>query len=151
MAGETSASNMAPQTKLKLFISYVHEDGEICDAVNNALTSAFGDNIRIFIDKVSIQQGHNIRGIIERNLVDTDELVVISTGIERPSHDWAGFELGYYTATHSEPKVDHPLWGNVVTLCAGGLAPRPETHRNYIPIDVDRAALDRTEQNTRAP
>ena len=67
-------------------------------ALNNALQNAFGKDITVFVDRVSIQQGDNIRQVIEANLAKSDVLAIVSTGTERPSHDWAGFELGYFAA-----------------------------------------------------
>jgi hypothetical protein len=89
--------------ELTVFISYVREDAVISTALNNALQDAFGKDIKVFVDKVSIQQGDNIRETIEANLAKADVLAVVSTGIERPSYDWAGFELGYFAATHAIP------------------------------------------------
>ena len=98
----------------------------ITAALNNALQNAFGKDITVFVDKVSIQQGDNIRQVIEANLAKSDVLAIVRTGTQRPSHDWAGFELGYFAATHTEPNPGRPLWGRIVALASPGQ--RPSTH-----------------------
>src|SRR5262249_33890322 len=88
--------------KVIIFISYIHEDKGITDALNNALQSAFGQQVEVFVDRVSIQQGGNILDTITDNLTKADVLAVVSTGGGKPSPDWAGFELGWFNATHQK-------------------------------------------------
>ena len=133
--------------KLTIFISYVREDAMITAALNNALQNAFGKDITVFVDKVSIQQGDNIRQVIEANLAKSDVLAIVSTGTERPSHDWAGFELGYFAATHTEPNPGRPLWGRTVALAAPGKDPRPNGSHLYIPMEVAPALLALSEKD----
>ena len=132
---------MTDDPKLTIFISYVREDGMITAALNNALQNAFGKDITVFVDRVSIQQGDNIRQVIEANLAKSDVLAIVSTGTERPSHDWAGFELGYFAASHAEPKPSRPLWGKIVALAAPGKDPRPNSSHLHIPMEVAPALL----------
>src|SRR5579862_2148788 len=133
--------------KLTMFISYVHDDGGIADSVRNAIQSAFGDDILVFQDKVSIQQGDNLHDTISDNLKLSDVLVVISTGTERPSHDWAGWELGFFDATHADLKADaNSLKGKIVTFCSARDAPRPMNNRLYITLDVDPKTLEKNEK-----
>jgi len=121
---------------LTVFISYVNEDWAIASALNNMLTSAFGSDVKVFIDKVTIQQGDNIQKAIEENLEKSDLLAIVSTGIERPSHDWAGFELGFFRrAKRDAPNAAKPLWGRVVTFCLAGQAPRPNAQDKYVQFD----------------
>ena len=46
---------------IELFISYVTEDSEISDALNNVLNDTFGNDLKVFLDKVAIQQGADLR------------------------------------------------------------------------------------------
>lgn len=134
-------------SKLTMFISYVHDDAGIADAVRNAIQSAFGDDILVFQDKVSIQQGDNLHNTISGNLKDSDVLIVISTGTDRPSHDWAGWELGYFDATHAHLNADPTsLKGKIVTFCSARNAPRPMSNRLYITLDVDAKTLEKSEK-----
>jgi hypothetical protein len=133
--------------KLTMFISYVHDDGGIADSVRNAIQSAFGDDIVVFQDKVSIQQGDNLHDTISENLKLSDVLAVISTGTERPSHDWAGWELGFFDATHANSETDaNSLKGKIVTFCSARNAPRPMNNRLYITLDVDPKTLEKSEK-----
>lgn len=129
--------------ELKVFISYVREDKAIADALNNALTSAFGATVSVFLDTVSMQKGEAITNVLRQKLCEADVLAVVSTGRERPSHDWAGFELGSFDTSHQPPgPADRgPLWGRVVVLCSPGANPRPLDGNNYITLDVDAETL----------
>ena len=135
-----------PDSKLTVFISYVHEDSEICDALNNALQSAFGEKVKVFVDRKSIEAGESIRQAILVSLADADILVVISTGTDRPSHDWTGLEIGYFIRAHEQLKTDRPLWGKIVTLCSAGKQPRTETGILGIVIDLPSSVLDKTQE-----
>ncbi|HUN92012.1 MAG TPA: toll/interleukin-1 receptor domain-containing protein [Burkholderiaceae bacterium] len=133
-----------------LFISYVHEDGVIADALRNAIQDAFGTDVEVYQDKVSMQQGDDIHDTIAQNLRRADVLVIVSTGTGRPSHDWAGWELGFFDAAHKVeyPKDDPmaaqvcPLRGRIVTFCSGANSPRPNNGKLYIPLMIDPTFLD---------
>jgi hypothetical protein len=101
----------------------------------------------VFQDKVSIQQGDNLHDTISENLKLSDVLAVISTGTERPSHDWAGWELGFFDATHANSEADaNSLKGKIVTFCSARNAPRPMNNRLYITLDVDPKTLEKSEK-----
>lgn len=127
--------------KLKIFISYVHEDTGICDSVNNALTAAFGNDVDVFVDRVSLQQGVQLQEKIAENLDSADVLIVISTGKTRPSHDWASWEIGWFQKGHSAHDPKRPLWGKQYVLCAGEKVPPMTKGKLYIPIDVKEGVL----------
>jgi hypothetical protein len=48
---------MQGSSKLTIFISYMHEDTRIADAITNAIGKAFGSEIPVFLDKARIQYG----------------------------------------------------------------------------------------------
>lgn len=123
--------------RLSVFISYAREDGDIVDALNNALSYAFGDALAVFVDRVSLQQGDDLRGAINAHLDRADVLMVVSTGVERPSHDWAGYELGYFSARNATRQV--PLGGvkgSIIIFSAPGTSPRPMEGRLHIELDA---------------
>ncbi len=125
---------------LKIFISYVREDNEIADTLRNSLKRCFGDEkIEVFKDSVSLEKGVELLDALRKSVTGVDVLVVISTGVLRPSHNWAGFELGVFEATHSgaHPAGAHPLWGRVFILCQPQTVPAVAAGRLYIPLDVD--------------
>lgn len=143
----------ASTAKVIVFISYVHEDKGITDALNNALQNAFGQQVEVFVDRVSMQQGGDIVDTITANLSKADVLVVVSTGVGKPSPDWAGYELGWFNATHrkspdnSSKWQKRKMWGNIVTFCSGGNVPGPEARRLYINLDVDACEFERSEED----
>jgi len=57
----------------------------IAGALNNVIQDAFGSDVAVFIDKVSIQQGENIHTSIEANLAKQIYSAVVSTGVRRSS------------------------------------------------------------------
>ncbi len=141
-----AAAAPAAAPKLTLFISYVHEDGVISDALNNALNDAFGSDVQVFMDKVSIQQGENIHTSIDANLKKADVLVVVSTGLQIPSY-WAGYEIGFFQASHSGPPPAgaSSLWGRIVVFAAPDSPPGPLLQHKYIPVGFSAAELDKAE------
>jgi len=133
------AAEPTPPNPIELFISYVSEDKVIADAVNNGLTDAFGKDVNVFLDTVSIQQGADLKASIGDRLLTADVLIVISTGHERPSYDWAGYELGFFAGTHKENRKGRPLWGNIVSLCSADAPPKAEAGRLHIKLNSDEA------------
>ncbi len=133
--------------KLTIFISYIHEDSGISDALNNLIQDTFGSDIAVFIDKVSIQQGENIRASIAVNLAKADILAVVSTSIESPRY-WAGYEIGFFEASHEGPRPpNRPLWGTLVTFCSASLPPWPVAERKVIQLAFDSATLDKNQED----
>jgi hypothetical protein len=149
--GNPAAVRHEQAPKLTIFISYVHDDGTLSDALSNAIQDAFGPDIAVFLDKVSIQQGENIQASIRAHLEKADVLVVVSTGALQPSH-WAGYEIGYFQRSHAEPAPpDRPLWGRMVILCSAGNVPGPiGSHQKYLPLDIGRAELEMSQEDFEA-
>jgi hypothetical protein len=132
--------------KLTIFISYVHEDFGIAGALNNAIQNAFGSDVAVFIDKVTIQQGENIRATIDASLAKSDILAVVSTGGEGARY-WAGYEIGYFQASHTGSRPGgHPLWGNLVSFCSGN-SPGPVAEDKYVTLGFDNTELEKSNEN----
>jgi hypothetical protein len=133
--------------KLTIFISYVHEDSGISDALNNLIQNTFGSDVAVFIDKVSIQQGENIHTSVDVNLAEADILAVVCTSSESPRY-WAGYEIGFFEASHKGPRPpDRPLWGTVVTFCSAGYLPGPIAERKAIQLGFDSTTLEMNEED----
>src|SRR5579872_1261760 len=132
-------------SKLTIFISYVHEDMDIATALNNTIVDAFGNDVAVFLDKVRIQQGENIRASINANLQKADILAVVSTGVDGPRY-WAGYEIGYFEGVHQgQAPANHPLWGNVVNFCSGK-PPGPVDAYKYLLLGFDDTELEKTQE-----
>jgi hypothetical protein len=141
-----SSENDDSLAKLTIFISYVHEDFGIAGALNNAVQNAFGSDVAVFIDKVSIQQGENIRARIDAGLTKSDILAVVSTGGDGAGY-WAGYEIGYFQATHRGSRPDgHPLWGSLVSFCSGN-SPGPIAEDKHVSFGFDNADLDKSNED----
>jgi hypothetical protein len=81
---------------LKLFISYAREDASIAIAVSNCLQVALGNVFaEIFIDSM-LTPGIDFSAQIQEKLDQTDVLIIVYTGVDKPSHSWTGVELGYF-------------------------------------------------------
>jgi TIR domain len=79
---------------LKLFISYAREDAPIAIAVSNCLQVALGNVFaEVFIDR-KLEAGLDFSVQIQQKLDETDILIIIYSGVEKPSHSWTGVELG---------------------------------------------------------
>ncbi len=133
--------------KLIIFISYVHEDSGIANALNNLINDSFGSDVTVFMDKVSIQQSENIRASIDENLTKADILAVVSTGIDGPRY-WAGYEIGFFQAKHQGQRPpDRPLWGKVVNFCSSGNSPGPIAEQKHVALGFDSVELEKSEKD----
>jgi TIR domain len=82
---------------LRIFISYASEDLQIASAIANAFRLALGDVFaEINLDKWFLQAGDEFKKQIETKLEKTDIFVVVYTGVEKQSHSFTGWELGYF-------------------------------------------------------
>ena len=85
---------------LHIFISYAHEDEKIALAVFNALNKLLcvGGLCQVTFDKYSFEIGERTRDEIETKLEAADILIIIYTGVDKPSHSYTGYELGFFAA-----------------------------------------------------
>jgi TIR domain len=97
---ETEASpSPAGVKKLKVFVSYASEDSGIAIALSKGLTEHLGsDFASIWIDKEGLRVGFDIDVQLRMELDDTDILLVVYTGQQKPSHGFTGIEVGYFMA-----------------------------------------------------
>ncbi len=97
---------------LRLFISYAREDEKIAVAVSNAIKAALseGSLFDVSLDQYSFEIGSDLQEQIQRRLEDTDRLIVIYTGVDKPSHSYTGWEVGYFMGVQQrlEPADDSP-------------------------------------------
>ncbi len=136
---------------MNVFISYAHEDSAIAVALSNMLQRTFGETLsEVFLDTNSIDIGGEITVAIKEALRRADVLLVVSTGVLRPSHSWTGFELGYFEACRTSAKPDSKIRGKVITLCRAGSVPSPMESRRYVNMSFEENLLDETEENLEA-
>src|SRR5262245_7155128 len=102
---------------LRIFISYAHEDAKIAIAVSNALHTALGDTFAdVFLDTVSLVAGLEFKTQIEERLDDTDIFIIVYTGLEKPSHSYTGWEVGYFRGVQRRSKSDLDIERRIVPL-----------------------------------
>lgn len=100
------SSNLAlvPEPKIegkkppfRIFISYASEDLFIAEAIGKCLRVALDRHFsEINLDRLFLQPGSKYKTQIESKLEDTDVLVIVYTGVDKPSHGYTGWEVGYF-------------------------------------------------------
>jgi TIR domain len=96
LARRSSVRNSAPT--LHVFISYATEDANLAQAINLALKTVFTQLVKTTLDS-NIKLGVKWPPELEEALSCADVLLIISTGREKPSHSYTGFEVGFFRAS----------------------------------------------------
>jgi hypothetical protein len=83
--------------RFRIFISYASEDYQIAESIRKCLVLALGDVFaEINIDKRFLQPGSDFRKQIQAKLEITDVFIIAYTGVEKESHGYTGWEVGYF-------------------------------------------------------
>jgi hypothetical protein len=83
--------------RFRIFISYASEDYQIAESIRKCLALALGDVFaEINIDKRFLQPGNDFRKQIQVKLEITDVFIIAYTGVEKESHSYTGWEVGYF-------------------------------------------------------
>src|SRR4051794_21446352 len=93
-----SRSLEAPQQRVfRIFISYASEDYCIANAIASCLKTALPDLFaEVNLDKEFLEPGSAFQTQIEAKLQQTDVFILVYTGVEKPSHSFTGWEVGYF-------------------------------------------------------
>jgi TIR domain-containing protein len=97
LARRQSARN-SETPKLHVFISYATEDANLAQAINLELKTVFTQLIKTTLDS-NIKLGVKWAPELEEALSRADVLLIISTGRQKPSHSYTGFEVGFFRAS----------------------------------------------------
>jgi hypothetical protein len=125
---------------LKLFISYAKEDAPIAIAVSNCLQVALGNVFaETFIDTM-LTAGLDFSAQIQQKLDETDVLIIIYTGVDKPSHSWTGVELGYFLSVLKHNTVSD-LPRKIVSIFLDA-PPAPAATLQGISLNMRRALLE---------
>jgi hypothetical protein len=92
-------ADMKTHSGVGVFLSYAHEDNDILQAVHRAfevIRQHTRQQLEIFYDKKSIDEGDFFDNKIRDALRDSDYLIILYTGAYKRSHSYTGFELGYF-------------------------------------------------------
>ena len=90
-----------PYRRIRVFLSYAHEDGDIAKAIYdslNELSLRASSNITVIFDKVSLEPGSPLPVLedIQNKLLSTDFFVLIYSGVLKTSHSYTGEEVGFF-------------------------------------------------------
>ena len=135
----------APQI-LRIFISYASEDSSIAHAIARAIGDALPDGFaEVCFDKWFLELGVEFKKQIESKLEKTDYLIIVYTGVEKESHGFTGFEVGYC----EKVRKDKPDL-RIVPLYVENLPPTATEFEGVsLKIPVDLLQLDVAEFTTR--
>jgi len=102
---------MAPATeppRLQVFISYATVDETIARAISDELRKAFGPTILKMSIAAEFGLGSAWRQGLEDDLNNTDILLIVATGLQKLSHSFTGFEVGYFKGSKKyRPRMAH--------------------------------------------
>lgn len=104
-AGKPTA---APTDRFLFFISYAREDRKIADAVEMMIKDGMGPSADVFIDE-ALTFGVSFEDEIKKKLDETNVLVVVYSGVLKPTFAFPGLELGYFIhSMENEKREDCP-------------------------------------------
>ncbi len=98
---ELVAEFKQPNRRIRIFLSYAHEDADIAKAIYdllNELSLRASSNITVIFDKVSLEPGSPLPILedIQNKLVSTDFFILIYSGVLKASHSYTGEEVGFF-------------------------------------------------------
>jgi hypothetical protein len=82
---------------LRIFISYASEDWNVANAIHSGLSAALPQVFaEVCLDKWFLGAGQEFKQQIELKLEKTDVLIIVYTGVQKQSHSFTGWEVGYF-------------------------------------------------------
>jgi hypothetical protein len=83
---------------LQMFICYAREDEAIATAVHDALNGMLHQAVaKVFMDRVSLNYGEEFPRQLHDALEQANVLIVVFSGVSKPSVSYPGFEVGYFS------------------------------------------------------
>lgn len=93
----TGTLTVSEHRVFRIFISYASEDLAIATAVASCFKTALPDFFaEVNFDKEFLEPGSAFQAQIETKLQQTDVLIIVYTGVEKRSHGYTGWEVGYF-------------------------------------------------------
>lgn len=84
-----------PSQTLTIFLSYASEDEPFAVAIGQRLSDIFKASVHVkYMQKFSL--GLNWAELIDESADSADILLIITTGRQKPSHSYTGYEIGYF-------------------------------------------------------
>jgi hypothetical protein len=112
------------QHVFRIFISYASEDLAIATAVATCFKTALPDFFaEVNLDKEFLEPGSAWQAQMEAKLQQTDVLVLVYSGVEKRSHSFTGWEVGYFdrilrTDSGHRKKISLYLYGPPATTAS---------------------------------
>jgi TIR domain len=98
----------AEPARLQVFISYATEDENLARAISDELRKAFSPTILKVLIAAEFGLGTAWRQALEDDLNSTDILLIVATGLQKLSHSFTGFEVGYFKGSKKyRPQMAH--------------------------------------------
>jgi hypothetical protein len=117
-----SPTLQSPQQHVfRIFISYASEDLAIATAIATCFKTALPDFFaEVNLDREFLEPGSAFQTQIEAKLQQTDVFIVVYTGVEKQSHSFTGWEVGYFdhilrTESGHRKKISLYLYGPPAT------------------------------------
>jgi hypothetical protein len=146
---QTDSAVPKPRT-LRIFISYAHEDAKIAIAVSNTLQVKLTNVLtEVFLDKTSLETGFAFDTQIKERLATTDVLIIIYTGVGKPSHSYTGWEVGFFMGVQRSGNDDAEIPRRIVPLYLHS-PPATTTAMQGIGLGITHDLLKLTETKFRA-
>ena len=82
-------------SRLRIFISYASEDGELANAIARVLRDDLGVFAEINVDRWFMELGKEFRPQLQKKLALSDILIILYTGINK---SYTGWEIGFFEA-----------------------------------------------------
>jgi hypothetical protein len=121
----SSPNLQSPQQHVfRIFINYASEDLAIATAVATCFKTALPDFFaEVNLDKEFLEPGSAFQTQIEGKLQQTDVFVLVYTGVEKRSHSFTGWEVGYFdrilrTDPGDRKKISLYLYGPPATTAS---------------------------------
>ncbi len=94
-----AASSLAlPRPRpFSVYISYASEDRDIANAVATSFRTALNDvGADVQLDTEFLEPGSPWQSQLEQKLLQTNVLIILYSGVRKPSHGYTGWEIGYF-------------------------------------------------------
>src|SRR6476660_4645434 len=120
---KSSLENSAP-SRINIFISYAHEDGELVSSIDSLLRETFEFAPLSIYRDIEIKEGQNWAKQIDTALQETDILLVIFTERMKMSHSYTGYEIGYFNRSIQQNRRGSAGFDRIyIPFCIGADVP----------------------------
>jgi hypothetical protein len=141
----------AEPARLQVFISYATEDENLARSIGDELRKAFGPTILKVSIAAEYKLGASWRQGLEDDLNTTDILLIVATGLQKLSHSFTGFEVGYFKGSRKyQPRMMHfESERLIIPIAIATNIPDPVVDVQSLQLDTPLDALNVQQGNLR--